>query len=323
MMKTTFLLLSFFLISAVSFAEEKRIAASFIFEKSEDASGLPVNTGVYHFKFNSLDNEDLSATITLSCDDGKNESIQLKKGVFEYQAEEGSHRFVIYINDKYFEVYSHNLPLGANERHYYSVRTDKTEGMYIEVDKPVIYLYPETTSSFEVSVEPKGEMAFTYPEYKENWSGTMQPNGDLEINGEVYNYLFWESKQKMDALNPKETSGFIVDGKNITSFLEDKLNQVGFTAKERADFITYWGPQMQKHEQVFVTFHQDMDCNQFAELDISPTPDNLHRFYMSWGEYSGLHVPETQDLTPFQRNGFTVIEWGGQEVPTISNSLAL
>ena len=322
-MKSTYLLLLFLLISMISFAEEKRIAANFIFEKSEPASGLPVNTGVYHFKFSDLDKVDLSARITLSCDDGMNETIQLKKGAFEYQATEGSHRFVIYLNDNYFEVYSHNLPLAANEKHYYSIRTFRTEGMQIEVDKPIIYLYPESTSTFEVNIEAKGEMVFTYPTYNENWTGTMHPNGNLEIEGEVYKYLFWESKQEMDALNPKETAGFVVTSDNITSFLEEKLNYVGFTACERADFITFWGPQMQKEEQVFVTFHQDLDCNAFAELNISPAPDNLHRFYMSWGAYDGNHIPKAQELTPFQREGFTAIEWGGQEIPTISNTLSL
>jgi hypothetical protein len=322
-MKSTYLLLSFLLISAVSLAEEKRIAASFIFEKSEAATQLPENTGVYHFKFSDLDKEDQSGEITLSFDDGANETVQLKKGVFEYRAEEGSHRFVVYVNDKYFEVYSHNLPMKSKEKHYYSIRTFRTKGMQIEVDKPVIYLYPETTSNFEVSVDPKGEMAFTYPKYNESWTGTMHPNGKLEIEGETFNYLFWESKQEMNALNPKETPGFIVNTENIASFLEEKLNQVGFTSSERADFITYWGPQMQHQEQVFVTFHQDTDCNAFAELDISPTPDNLHRFYMSWGEYDGDNVPEAQNLTPFEREGFTAIEWGGQKIPTISNTLSL
>ncbi len=322
-MKTTYLFLAFLLISAVSLAEEKRIAAPFTFEKSEPAPALPEGMGVYRFKFTGLEKEDLSTQITLSCDDGANETIQLKKGVFEYTSTPGSHRFTIYINDKYFELYSHNLPLEKREKHYYSVRTTLTNGIEIMVDKPVIYLYPETSENFEVSVSPKGEMAFTYPQYNEGWTGTMHQNGDLEIDGETFHYLFWESKQEMDALNPKETAGFVVNKDDLLSFLEEKLNLVGFTATERADFITYWGPQMQKHEQVFVTFHQDADCDMFAELDISPTPENLHRFYMSWGSYEGNHIPEKQELTSFNRNGFTVIEWGGQEIPTISNTLSL
>lgn len=322
-MKTTFLFLAFLLISTISLAEEKRIAASFIFDRSEPAPALSEDMGVFSFKFNGLEKEDLNVKITLSCDGGENETIKLKDGKFDYNAPAGTHRFVIYINDKYFELYSHNLIIGGQEKHFYSVNTIMTLGLQIEVDKPVIYLYPEESTSFEVSVIPKGDMAFTYPKYDENWSGMMHPNSDLEINGEIFNYLFWESKQEMNALNPKETAGFVIQKEEILSFLEEKLNQVGFTAKERADFITFWAPQMEKHEQVFITFHQDADCDMFAELNISPTPENLYRFYMSWGSYDGDVVPESQELTSFQRSGFTAIEWGGQEIPTITNTLAL
>ncbi|MCR9173432.1 MAG: hypothetical protein NXI10_13105 [bacterium] len=322
-MRTTYLLLFFLLISAVSFAEEKRIAATFIFDRSEPAEGLSDEQALFHFKFKNLDKEDESAEITLSCDGGENELFELKNGAFEYRTSAGTHHFTIYINDKYFEMYSHNLLIEAGRKDFYSVRTSKTEGMQIQVYKPIIYLYPEKTSSFEVSVTPKGEMAFTYPRYEDKWTGTMHPNGNIDIDGETFRYLFWESNQRMDALDPKETPGFVVKGENITQFLAEKLNQVGFSASERADFITYWGPQIQAEEQVFITFHQDSECDAFAELNISPTPDNIHRLYISWGAYSGQQVPESQELRPFNRDGFTVIEWGGQEIPTISNTLSL
>lgn len=323
MMKTPYLFLAFVCISLFSFAEEKRIATPFIFEKSEDAPAVPENTGIYHFTFEGLKKSDLSTQITLSCDGDKNELIELKKGVFEYTASAGSHRFVIYINDNYFELYSYDLILGSQEKHYYLIQVQSTYGMQLEVDKPVIYLYPQESSDFEITVEPKGEMAFTYPKYQGNWTGTMHPNGNLDIDGESYRYLFWESKQKTDALNPATTEGFVVDQKNIVSFLESKLKAVGFTASERADFITFWGPKMQQNEQVFVTFHQDTECDRFAKLNISPKPDNLHRFYMSWGKYTGNAIPEPQQLSRFNRTGFTAIEWGGQEIPTITKSLSL
>lgn len=323
MMRTTYLLLAFVGVTLFSFAEEKRIATSFIFEKSEDAPAVPENTGIFHFKFSGLEKPDLSAQITLSCDNGKNEIIKLNKGAFEYSATAGAHHFTIYINDNYFELYSHNLILGSQEKHYYEVRTQKTYGMQIEVDKPVIYLYPEESTEFSVTVAPKGEMAFTYPLYQEGWTGTMHPNGNIEVNGESFRYLFWESKQEMNALNPETTEGFVVDQKDIVSFLESNLKAVGFTSSERADFITFWGPQMQGKERVFVTFHQDTQCDRFAELNISPKPDNLHRFYMSWGEYNGNVIPEPQELSRFNRTGFTAIEWGGQEIPTITKTLSL
>lgn len=315
-----FLFLSF---AGITFAEGKRIATPFVLFKVEAAPELNVNTALFVFEFQELLEEDRNAEITLSLNGGENETIQLKKGSFEYPIAPGSHQFVIYINENYFELYSYNLVINDQQKHIYHVTPWHTDGMILEVDKPVIYLYPETTESFEVEVSPVGEMVFTYPEYKQNWQGTMHPDGALDIDGETYRYLFWESKQKVDALNPVSTEGFVVPQSDVVSFLEDKLIAVGFTATERADFITFWGPQMQKHSHVFVTFHQDAECDKFAELNIGPKPDNLHRFYISWGEYNGSTVPVEQELTPFKRAGFTVIEWGGQEIPTIYNTLSL
>ncbi|GAB5416102.1 MAG: hypothetical protein Crog4KO_13130 [Crocinitomicaceae bacterium] len=322
-MKPTLFFLLITLLSGTALAEEKRIASPFVRQSVKDAPNLGENKALFEFEFQNLDNEDLSAQITLSINGEANQTIQLKKGKFEYKVAPGSHLFTIYINDKYFELYSNYLEIKAQQKHEYHIFPRKTMGMMIEVDKPVIYLYPEQSEAFEVSVNPVGDMAFTYPKYDRSWTGIMHPDGKLTVDGEDYNYLFWESKQAFDALNPKTTAGFMVEQNNVVSFLEKQLEAVGFTASERADFITFWGPQMQKHEQVFVTFHQDTECNAFAELDISPTPDNLHRFYMSWGPHNGNSIPEAQELKPFNRNGFTAIEWGGQEIPTISNSLSL
>lgn len=323
-MKSICTVISFLLLTSISFSkEEYRIAAPFVFEKSEPAPELAKNIGIYQFKFNGLLEEDLSASIILSCDQGENQTFQLKNGILEYQAKKGYHQFVIYINESYYELYSHNLQLNEKERFIYSVRLTETNGLIEMVDKPVIYLYPETSQEFHVQVAPKGEMAFTYPKYKDGWSGVMHPDGNLEVDGASYNYLFWESQQALSALNPKTTAGFVVRKNEVLDFLEEKLDEVGFTSKERADFITYWGPRMQQLDQVFVTFHQDQECDQFADLNIVPKPDNIHRFYLSWGAYDGNEIPKAQKLIPFQRDGFTVVEWGGSEVPTVTYSLTL
>lgn len=320
-MKLTFLFLAVLFISGTAIAEEKHIATPFVFNKAEKATELVENEAIFVFEFQGITKEERSAKIIVGIDGGENETIKLNNGKFEYKVTPGTHVFAIYLNTKYYEMYSPELAIDAQEKHFYWVSPWLAEPPLEELEKPVIYLYPESSQSFKVSVIPAGEMLFTYPEYGDGWKGTMHPDGSLDINGELFNYLFWESKQKVDALNAYTSAGFVVQQANIVSFLEDKLNTVGFTAKERADFITYWGPRMQKCDQVFVTFHQDADCDRFAELNITPQPDNLHRFYMSWGSFDGTAIPEQQELTPFNRTGFTAIEWGGQEVSTISNTL--
>ncbi|MBR6537567.1 MAG: hypothetical protein IKT67_10235 [Lachnospiraceae bacterium] len=51
-----------------------------------------------------------------------------------------------------------------------------------------------------------------------------------------------------------------------------------------------------------------------VELTVSPTPDTVLRVFMAWkGTEEFMELPE-QVLTPPERIGFTVVEWGGTEV---------
>lgn len=51
-----------------------------------------------------------------------------------------------------------------------------------------------------------------------------------------------------------------------------------------------------------------------AALAIDPEPDTLIRVFMAWkGLEKTVDVPE-QPLNAVERNGFTVIEWGGAEI---------
>jgi hypothetical protein len=86
------------------------------------------------------------------------------------------------------------------------------------------------------------------------------------------------------------------------------------TAKEQADFITYWGPRLAAHDKTFVHFEFNEACNRYAELDISPKPDNLYRIYIGWKAIYTEMEPTPQIIKPIDRNGFTVLEWGGYQV---------
>ena len=51
-----------------------------------------------------------------------------------------------------------------------------------------------------------------------------------------------------------------------------------------------------------------------AVLTVSPAPDSLLRVFMAWRPLTeGVEI-EPQAIEPFQRNGFTVVEWGGAQV---------
>jgi hypothetical protein len=109
------------------------------------------------------------------------------------------------------------------------------------------------------------------------------------------------------------STGFIVDKENTVSFLEERLTEFGLNDKEKADFVTFWGPQLMKNEHSFVHFVTNEDCNQFAELEITPKPDHIYRLYILITPISEInaHNFTEQILTKIDRTGFTVIEWGG------------
>ena len=56
------------------------------------------------------------------------------------------------------------------------------------------------------------------------------------------------------------------------------------------------------------------EYEQTAPLTISPEPDSIQRIFMVFtGAEKPIELPE-QILEPFERDGFAVIEWGGQEL---------
>ncbi|WP_426351218.1 hypothetical protein ACPWSR_08320 [Alloiococcus sp. CFN-8] len=178
--------------------------------------------------------------------------------------------------------------------------------------KPVIYLYPETTTEVSVKLEYQGELTCTYPEYKNGWHVAAQPDGTLTdiATQKEYSYLFWEglSEVKYDMSN-----GYVVKGSDTAEFLQNILAEMGLTPKEYNEFIVYWLPKMQENPYNLITFQTDV-YTENALLKISPEPDSILRVFMA---YEALEKPVTVEepfIEPFTRSGFTVVEWGGTEI---------
>ena len=76
--------------------------------------------------------------------------------------------------------------------------------------KPVIYLYPEETTTVNVTLEYKGELTCTYPAYGNGWAVTACPDGTLTDDaGQTYSYLYWEGTSGTDY---DFSTGFCVAG---------------------------------------------------------------------------------------------------------------
>ena len=185
----------------------------------------------------------------------------------------------------------------------------------IRAHAPIIYLYPEEDTSVNVKLSLDGDLTTTYPLYDdaEGWNLTASPDGLLtDISGRNYSYLFWEADLDMI---PDMSHGFCVKGGDTAAFLEYSLKEAGLTDTEANAFIMYWLPQMECNEYNVITF-QTSSYEDAASLEIYPVPDTVIRVNMLWYPSDSYVDLEPQDLgamNPSERNGFTVVEWGGEK----------
>ena len=174
--------------------------------------------------------------------------------------------------------------------------------------KPVIYLYPEKEQEVNVKLDLDGKFTFTYPEYNNGWNVTAKPDGTIISDGKEYSYLFWEGL--MPTFKPDFKEGFVVKGSESAEFLRETLSQMGLTPKEYNEFIVYWAPKLQENEYNKIYFAED-DYTDEAKLEINPKPDSILRVFMVYEKADENTILPKQEIKPFERKGFTVVEWGG------------
>lgn len=191
----------------------------------------------------------------------------------------------------------------------------------IELKKPVIYLYPKTTTQVELNLDFKGDLLFSYPEYKNGWNVIANPNGDLTYNDRNYKYLFWEGKTNLSNTPINWNEGFYVTKDSLVSFFENSLAQVGLNENETQDFITFWIPEMISNNLNLIHFAFTKEYDKLAPLHIKPQPDNIIRVFVFWTGIEQNHKPQIKEqvFPKFNRDGFSVIEWGGTEIKNVFN----
>jgi len=190
--------------------------------------------------------------------------------------------------------------------------TGRNDPASILLEKPVIYLYPESETDVQVWLNLDGQLGFTYPAYDDGWYVTAYPDGTLinHNDGNEYNCLFWEGSSSVDAIT---STGFIVAGCDTVDFLRDKLEFMGLIPKEYNEFIIYWAPKMHSNAYNLITF-QNNAYTDTAELIIIPSPDSILRIFMTFTPLEKPIIIPEQQLETFERAGFTVVEWGGAEL---------
>lgn len=123
--------------------------------------------------------------------------------------------------------------------------------------------------------------------------------------------LYWEGIYNIDN---NLTEGFVVKGTETIEFLEDKLSKLGLNEYEAEEFIVYWLPILQKNEYNYIRFATLDEINKIMPLELSVEPDTMIRVLMQYKPLDEYIEVKEQKLETPERNGFTVVEWGGSEI---------
>ncbi len=221
-------------------------------------------------------------------------------------------------------------PYKSGYVYYYDVTTGEVKDSLIPVSsspllgwdlKPVIYLYPQTTTEINVQLVYDGDLLITYPNYNKGWNVIAEPDGSLLniSDSSRHYYLFWEGENNnsfTESFNP--LFGFVVRGEEAESFLVSKFQEMNLTSKEYNDFIVFWLPRMIKNEFNRIHFIFNEDYNIVSKMEITPNSDSIFRVYMVLEALKEPVFVQPQEIPRASREGFNVIEWGGTELPVLN-----
>ena len=176
--------------------------------------------------------------------------------------------------------------------------------------KPLIYLYPESTTNVSIKLSNPSFLTTVYPKYNDGWNVTAYSDGKLVDNntGRKLYGLYWEGNNHYASV---QDDGFIIKGEDSSKFLEEKLELLGLNEYEAEEFIVYWLPKLEANKYNYIRFESIDEINNYMGLDIEPKPDTVIRVLMDYKPLDKpIKVKEQKIVTP-ERVGFTVVEWGG------------
>lgn len=177
--------------------------------------------------------------------------------------------------------------------------------------KPAIYLYPKRKTEVNVSVAPQGKMLLTIPQYPKNgWDVIAEPNGDIYSGQKRFDYLYYEASLP-DQLIQKPSEGFVITYDERAAFLKDLVAKIGLNEKETQQFVEYWVPILPKSPYYFVGIIPQTKLHEISPLMISPKPDSTLRLTLYFQALEKKETVTPPVILPFNRQGFTAVEWGG------------
>ncbi|KAI9453251.1 hypothetical protein BJY52DRAFT_1289875 [Lactarius psammicola] len=242
--------------------------------------------------------------------------------------------------------------------------------------KPVIYLYPPSSLAdvtVELALASSWRFSAVHPPPQTTvppgephtaqsltWAVAAKPNGTLvdKTSGMEVSYLYWEAIvnsqlvtpdasrattpiadiETFDPARPSVNPGdsVLLPTSKVPGYLDVALKALALHTEARTSFITYWLPDMLKHEYVALRFVAQDAYERAAPMHITPAPDVVTRVFMLfrgvpagdlglwetasaraagsdgarlWADVVGVDAARAADSGLFR-----VLEWGGMEV---------
>ncbi|KAI0265637.1 hypothetical protein BC834DRAFT_877926 [Gloeopeniophorella convolvens] len=192
------------------------------------------------------------------------------------------------------------------------------------------------------------------------WTVSADPDGTLvdKTTGLEVSYLFWEASptsslptpEASRAASPVEETGLVtfdpahptvspeesilLPAGDVPAYLDAALKALALHTEARTSFITYWLPDLLRHEHIALRFVAQESYERAAPLAVSPAPDVVTRVFMLfrgvpadelglwdaararaaedaalWAGVVGIDAARASDPALFR-----VLEWGGMEV---------
>ncbi|MGA1791607.1 MAG: hypothetical protein ACMUIM_08980 [bacterium] len=179
------------------------------------------------------------------------------------------------------------------------------EPFTMRLKKPAIYLYPKEDSVIQVSLDVKGKIVKDIPPYRDGWKVFVNKEG---LINNKYDYLFYEALLKDIPLPEK---GWLVEYSDLESWFVHTLPLLGLNQKESSQFMAYWLNELPASNYYEIRLIDAGFLESHLKLIISPQPDTVIRLFFYFRPRKERYLFNTPEILTPERNGFTVVEWGG------------
>lgn len=307
-MKTNFSLIFIFLFS-ISFGIGKESIIPYEIKDLGQKDGLPVEECRLTFKFYDDYSKICNAGVVTLMD---KDTINLSCDKFcEAIIDSGKHQFYFHKNATSDVQLSSNFQGG----HAYEI-TVYFQGIHIMVEKPVIYVHSSRDRDMKLKVNSPSKITFSYPIMQNNgWLFEVDSEGNIKIGEENYPYLFWDGQLNLEKIDLDKSNSVYVSQSELLGYMEEVCDQFGFSGTEKADFITYWYPQMKLYHTVKLKFLFNSDARQVSTIENSEKLP-VYQLYMFWEPYEAKHSFELHKIPvpKIQEDNDYILEWGGAKI---------